>query len=165
METKVIFLMGVSGSGKTSLGRIVAHQLGLPFFDGDDFHPASNINKMKAGIPLTDADRYPWLEMLHKKILQQLETGSLVVACSALRQSYRNLLENSIAKKTMWVFLKGDKKIIDTRMKQRSAHFMPSLLLQNQLDTLEEPNDALILNILQTPEELAAIILERFQKT
>lgn len=156
--------MGVSGSGKTSLGRIVAHQIGLPFFDGDDFHPASNINKMKAGIPLTDADRYPWLETLHTRILRVLETGSLVVACSALRQSYRDLLEESIEEKTIWVFLKGDKELIDTRMKQRNGHFMPPLLLQNQLDTLEEPEDALILDILQTPEELAAIILAQYKK-
>lgn len=136
--------MGVSGSGKSTLGSALAAALNVPFLEGDDFHPKSNIEKMKGGTPLTDADRKPWLQKLGEQLVKQPREGA-VLACSALKASYRALLTQGLAKnKVLWVYLKCEMETLGLRMQKRT-HFMPLRLLQSQLDTLEEPKKALSL--------------------
>ena len=125
--------MGVSGSGKTTVGTALAAALGMRFVDADDLHPASNVDKMTAGHPLTDADRWPWLDAVGAV----LADGEVVVACSALRRSYRDRLRVA-APELALVYLHGDRELLAARM-QRPGHFMPVTLLDSQLDTLEPP--------------------------
>ena len=137
--------MGVSGGGKSTLGNALAESLKVPFIEGDDFHFQFNIEKMKNGIPLTDADRIPWLSKLGKQLEKQQRVGA-VLACSALKASYRELLTNRVTKKKiLWVYLKCEMKQLSLRMRKRN-HFMPLSLLQSQLDTLEEPKEAVLLD-------------------
>lgn len=163
METglgkKVIFIMGVSGSGKTSVGQLLAKELAVPFIDADDHHPLSNIEKMSQGIPLTDSDRIPWLDQLHKIALNHLNSdlnsdlnSSCVIACSALKKKYRSRLNQSIESKTSWVYLKGTFDQIFERMKNREGHFMKAEMLQSQFETLEEPENAIVMDIADLPE-------------
>lgn len=132
-----IVVMGVSGTGKTSVGEAVAAACGYRFIEGDALHPEENIRKMSAGIPLTDADRWPWL----KEIGRQLASGDapLVVSCSALKRSYRDLLRESAGKPVAFVYLHGDRDVLTGRMQRRTGHFMPASLLDTQLATLEDP--------------------------
>lgn len=125
--------MGVSGSGKTTVGMALAAALGMRFVDADDLHPAANVEKMTAGIPLTDTDRWPWLDAVGA----ELARGDVVVACSALRRSYRDRLR-SAAPELALVFLHGERELLAERM-QRPGHFMPVTLLDSQLETLEPP--------------------------
>lgn len=134
----VIVVMGVSGSGKTTLGQKLAGALGLPFFDGDDYHPPENIQKMSAGIPLGDADRQGWLQRLNQ-LARSHEDNGAVIACSALKERYRRLLEEGLEKRVHWVYLKGSYEELLERMAGREGHFMPAGLLKSQLETLEEP--------------------------
>jgi len=136
--------MGVSGCGKSTIGKAIAERLSIPFFDADDFHPISNLEKMKNGSPLTDEDRLPWLEALANLIQTHTDTG-IVLACSALKQRYRDILSASQIQ-PQFVFLKGSIEIIRHRMLARQ-HFMPPSLLQSQFDTLEPPQDAIEVNI------------------
>ena len=146
---KLIVVMGVSGSGKTTIGRLLAEALGRPFFDADDYHPTENIEKMNSGTPLTDEDRKPWLDRLNQLCLQH-QTEGLVLACSALKESYRKHIEGVITD-ISWIYLKGSFDLIMKRMKQREHHYMPHTLLQSQFDILEEPKKAFILEIDQEP--------------
>jgi gluconokinase len=149
MATALV-LMGVSGSGKTSVGRALSQELGWPFYDGDDYHPPENVRKMSLGIPLQDEDRYPWLERLHDLIGEHLQAGeNLILACSALKEKYRQQLlrENE---GVMFVYLKGDFDLLWRRMEGRKGHFMKPDMLRSQLDTLEVPLDALTVNIDQS---------------
>ncbi|WP_429818334.1 gluconokinase [Ensifer sp. B1-9] len=132
-----IVVMGVSGTGKTSVGEAIAAACGYRFVEGDALHPEENIRKMSAGIPLTDADRWPWL----KEIGRQLASGDapLVVSCSALKRSYRDLLRESAGKPIAFVYLHGDRDVLTGRMQRRTGHFMPASLLDTQLATLEDP--------------------------
>ena len=134
--------MGVSGSGKSSIGKALASELGISFFDADDFHPSANIQKMKSGKPLNDADRWPWLGALREKLEQ--ENSDCVLACSALKESYREKL-HSIEYDLKTVVLLCDRETLLARMKKRS-HFMPPELLDSQLDTLEIPSYGLHLS-------------------
>ncbi len=148
----VIIVMGVSGSGKTTIGKMLAESLGWPFLDADDFHPAPNVVKMSRGIPLNDADRIPWLERLRSEIQMQLIRGqSVVVACSALKKSYRRILspENEAP---LFLYLKGDSKLLRSRLESREGHFMKVNLLTSQLETLEVPDDAIVIDIIPPPE-------------
>lgn len=132
--------MGVSGCGKSTIGLGIADALGATFYDGDDFHPQANVDKMAAGVPLTDADRQPWLETLAKTISDCPENS--VTACSALKKQYRDILRT--AEDVTFLFLSGDKITLLERLKKRSStsdHFMPSSLLDSQLATLEDPTD------------------------
>lgn len=143
--------MGVSGCGKSTIGKALADGLGIPFYDGDDYHPESNIKKMASGKPLNDEDRQPWLETIHIKASESLQTHGCVIACSALKEAYRSTLSNSISTNVTWVYLKGEFDTILQRMQDRD-HFMPPHLLESQFDTLEEPSDAIIIDISEAPE-------------
>jgi gluconokinase len=142
MPTMILIVAGVSGSGKTTVGALLAGQLGWRFADADTFHPASNVEKMRAGIPLTDADRKPWLLAVTGWIDENLAAGqSAVVTCSALKRSYRHQLLDSRPAVTM-AFLEVDRDILVKRLSARPGHFFPEKLLQSQLDTLEDPSPA-----------------------
>ena len=154
--------MGVSGSGKSTVGKLLAQRLDWEFFDADDFHPPANIEKMSRGIALNDRDRQPWLERLHGAIENWLTNKqSVVLACSALKFRYRQMLVDSPEECIDWVYLKGTFETLSQRLRDRQHHFMTEGLLQSQFDTLEEPKNALWLDISHPPEELVGQILER----
>ena len=154
----VVILMGVSGAGKSTVGQMLARQLGWRFYDADDLHPDANKRKMSHGIPLTEHDRRPWLVSVRGLIQRCLADGvSAVIACSALRQSYRDLLVVDPSSVRI-VYLKGAMSLIAERMAARRGHFMSKELLQSQFDALEEPQDATTVDISASPEEIAAAI-------
>lgn len=154
----MLILMGVSGSGKTTIGELLAERVSMPFFDGDLFHPVSNIEKMRHGVPLTDADREPWLLSIAKIASQSLSQSGAIIACSALKQKYRILLRDN-NRNIFFIHLKGSQKLILERMMSRKDHYMPPELLQSQFDTLEEPADALTVSIELPPGEIVDFIL------
>jgi gluconokinase len=138
----ILIVAGVSGSGKTTVGALIAGRLNWPFADADTFHPQSNIEKMRAGIPLTDEDRMPWLRAVAGWIDENIAAGrSAVVTCSALKRSYRSMLLDGRAAATM-AFLEVDRDALIKRVSARHEHFFPEKLLQSQLDTVEEPSPA-----------------------
>jgi len=138
--------MGVSGCGKTAVGQALAADLGWPFFDGDDFHPEANVAKMAAGTPLTDADRWPWLDRLASEMAAVNERGAnAVFACSALKQAYRDRFGR--AGDVRFVHLKGEAATIAARMAARSHRYMPPSLLASQFATLEEPEEAIVVDV------------------
>ena len=154
----IIILMGVSGSGKTTIGHLLAQDLGWPFYDGDDFHPPSNIDKMRQGIPLTDDDRDAWLTTLRHQIDTLVDTRqSAVLACSALKQTYRERLGRG-QPEVRFIYLKGDPALIRQRLQKRRGHFMPADLLASQFATLEEPQGVPAIDIAQTPETVVDLI-------
>ena len=150
----IIVVMGVSGSGKSTVGSRLANALHWTFVDADAFHPPSNIQKMSRGIPLTDADRLPWLEELRGHVLRWLQDGqNVVLACSALRASYRDLLFVDNARMRL-VYLKGTFDLFHDRMARRRHHYMPEELLHSQFEILEEPENALTLDAQTVPDLL-----------
>jgi len=154
----IILLMGVSGSGKTTVGVHLARELNWPFYDGDDFHPQMNIYKMKRGDALTDDDRKPWLVSIQQLIDRLiLEGKSAVIACSALKKSYRDILAEG-HKEVRFVYLKGDYELIEARLEKRSTHFFEKGLLKNQFEVLEEPENALRVDVIQEPVTIAEAI-------
>ncbi|MFD2290120.1 NADP-dependent phosphogluconate dehydrogenase [Mariniflexile gromovii] len=157
---QVIFIMGVSGCGKSTIGKLLSEKLNIPFFDGDDFHPQSNIDKMSSGMPLNDEDRYGWLVALNQLANKQLKNNSCIIVCSALKKSYREILSTDIQNQVKWVHLAGSFNQIFERLNNRANHFMSSDLLQSQFDTLESPKEALEINIGLKPED----IVERITK-
>lgn len=151
----IIVLIGVSGSGKSTVGKRLARDLGCQFYEGDDYHPQANKDKMRAGIPLTDEDRWPWLAAIRDLMSEILaQKKDAVVACSALRQAYRDCLRLD---GVQFVYLKGDYDLICERLENRRTHFFDPALLESQFETLEEPRGALAVDIAQTP---AAIVRE-----
>ena len=152
--------MGVSGVGKSTIGNLLADELKVPFFDGDDYHPEANIEKMSSGIPLNDDDRHGWLVKLNELAKEQLKNNSCVIVCSALKEKYRKLLSDGIAKQTNWVHLTGSFETIYNRMNARKDHFMPSDLLRSQFETLEAPLNAIVCNVELSPEEIIKKIKE-----
>ncbi len=155
----IIILMGVSGSGKTVVGQLLAEELGWPFYDGDDFHPEANIKKMRGGIPLDDDDRDLWLATLRRLIGQQLQNGaSAVLACSALKQKYRDRLQEDRLDEIRFVYLKGDFALIQQRLRERQGHFMNPNLLQSQFEALEEPAGVLTVDVSQEPAVIVDLI-------
>jgi len=135
-----IVVMGVSGSGKTSVGEHLAARLGCAFVEGDRLHPEANVAKMAKGIPLTDDDRWPWLDLVGGELAKaRARRESVVVSCSALKQTYRDRLRRGSGGMLYFVFLTGDPKVLEQRMGARTGHFMPASLLQSQLATLESP--------------------------
>ncbi len=160
----VIVVMGVSGAGKTTVGRALAETLGWPFYDGDDFHPPANIEKMRQGVPLTDADRRPWLETLRALIARHLQEGRpAVVACSALKRSYRDVLRRA-GEGVRFVHLAADYETIRRRLEARRGHFFDPKLLQSQFDDLEAPDadEALILDAARPVSELVGAIIAQW---
>ncbi|MEG4853341.1 gluconokinase [Microcoleus sp. B5-D4] len=148
----ITIVMGVSGSGKTTVGKLLAQSLNWDFSDADDFHPSANIEKMSRGIPLEDADRLPWLLALQAAIDRWLlENKNVVLACSALKASYREMLSRD-QKRMKIVYLKASFQLLATRLKNRENHYMKADLLLSQLGSLEEPEDALIIDASQPLE-------------
>jgi gluconokinase len=152
----IIILMGVTGAGKTTVGRLLASDLGHEFIDADDYHPPENVAKMRAGQPLTDDDRWPWLRRLN----EVLRGRAAVVACSALKESYRTTLMRGLPDVQL-VYLRGTRAVIAARLAERRAHYMNPALLDSQFATLEEPRDAIVADVDQPPEAIAASIMER----
>jgi carbohydrate kinase (thermoresistant glucokinase family) len=155
--TKRFIVMGVCGSGKTTIGKALADKLGIIFFDADDFHPAANREKMSQGIPLDDSDRLPWLSAIGDTISS---TPSFVLACSALKESYRSILCQACPDLKI-ILLHGSPEQLTERLQSRKNHFMPPALLASQLATLEIPTNALTLNIALTPEQMIEKIISQ----
>ena len=155
---KVIFIIGVSGCGKSTIGKLLSQELDIPFFDGDDYHPENNITKMSSGQALNDNDRQGWLEALNDLAKKQLTKNSCVIVCSALKQSYRDILNTTIESSTTWVFLQGSFEQITDRINKREGHFMNSDLLKSQFDILEEPQNAIKIDITLTPNTIVEVI-------
>ena len=164
-DLAAIVVMGVSGAGKSTVGRLIAARLGCPFRDADSFHPAANIEKMRRGEPLTDEDRWPWLHAIAAWIAEhRAARTTCVVTCSALKRVYRDIVTNTQSADVRLVFLEGDFDLIDARLKARKGHFMPPALLQSQFAALEVPaadEHAITVSIDATPEEIAARVLKQ----
>ncbi len=156
----VYIVMGVSGCGKSTVGRMLADGLGLPFYDADAYHPAENVDKMKRSVPLTDEDRAPWLKRLACEIANWNANGGAVLACSALRERYRRVLSGSDAGNALFIHLKGGMDLIQKRMSGREGHFFPPSLLESQFRTLEEPAGGINVPIDETPEEVCALVMK-----
>jgi gluconokinase len=171
----IVVIMGVCGCGKTSVGQALANRLGWQFFDADDFHPPANVAKMATGVALTDEDREPWLDRLAAEMRAVARKGGdAVLACSALKESYRQRIARGLqdpgpeeegGAEFRIVYLKGDAKTIEPRLALRSGHFMPSSLLASQFAALEEPDDAMVIDIRQTTEAQAAQIAAALRST
>jgi gluconokinase len=152
---QVVVVMGVAGTGKTTIGALLAARLGVPYAEGDDFHPPANIAKMSAGVPLTDEDRWPWLDAIGDWAHGRAGLGG-VVSCSALKRSYRDRLR-AAAPGLVFVHLAGDRSLIEERMSQRQGHFMPTALLDSQFATLQplEPDErGVAVDVTGSPEEI-----------
>jgi 6-phosphogluconate dehydrogenase len=154
IKNKVFYVMGVSGCGKSTIGKLLAKELAVPFFDGDDFHPQKNIEKMSEGKPLNDKDRLGWLTALNELAIEQLNKKGCVIACSALKESYRDILKLSIEPNVNFIYLKGTFHEIYNRILARANHFMPTELLQSQFDIIEEPTSCIEVSILKAPNEI-----------
>lgn len=158
----IVIVMGTTGSGKTTIGSLLAKRLGWEFADGDDFHPPANVEKMKHGIPLTDADREPWLKALHDKIVEwNSEKRNVVLACSALKQSYRDELRAS--PDVNFVYLKGSYALFSQRVLARKGHFAKQDLLASQFATLEEPADAITVDAAPPPEQIVSEVRKQLR--
>ncbi|HEY6303859.1 MAG TPA: gluconokinase [Terriglobales bacterium] len=162
----IVVLMAVSGVGKTTIGKLLAARTGWKFEDADDYHSEENQRKMAARIPLTDADRGPWLNALHERMLQYRQNGErAILACSALKRHYRKLLAGGFAKSEMcFVYLQGPTSLIKERMKSRHHPYMNPDLLDSQLETLEVPSDAWPITVAGSPEEAVEEILTRLRE-
>ncbi|TRZ45389.1 NADP-dependent phosphogluconate dehydrogenase [Robertkochia solimangrovi] len=165
MRPLAIFVMGVSGSGKTTIGKLLSERTGIPFLDGDDFHPQSNIRKMASGIPLEDADRKDWLQRINRECQKYIAANrSVIMACSALKQQYRTILAREIQENVKFVFLNGDLQTIASRLTSRPGHFMPASLLNSQFSILENPENAIEVNITNSPEIIVQELEEQLMK-
>ena len=157
----VYIIMGVSGSGKTTIGMMLAKMLAINFYDADDFHSQHNINKMKNYIPLDDEDRTPWLLNLAAHVAQWNRNEGAVLVCSALKEKYRQILTRDGKEKVTFIHLEGGKSIILERMNRRKEHFFPSGLLESLFNALEVPLNAITVHIDKTPEEICTEIIDK----
>jgi gluconokinase len=156
----IFLVMGVTGSGKSTVGQLLAARLGWLYLDADDFHSASNKEKMHRGEHLTEADRIPWLAAIHAElVVQNSKARNVVLGCSALREEYRRTLRAGLDMKI--IYLRGSKEEIAERLRQRQHHFAGVAILDDQFAVLEEPHDALIIDIKETPEEIVDEILHK----
>jgi len=150
-NARIVIVMGVSSSGKSTVGQSIGRRLHAPFLDGDGYHPAANVEKMRAGTPLTDEDRWPWLESLATALHEAADKKGIAVgACSALKRAYRDFLTQKAGEPILFVYLHGDKALIAERMAKRQHEYMPTSLLDSQFATLEVPDPA-IENVLVVP--------------
>jgi len=155
----IVIIMGVTGVGKSTVGQLLAQSTGWPLYDADDYHSPANVEKMRAGIPLTDDDRWPWLDRLNALLrAADSKQESAILACSALKQKYRDRLQKELGN-VRWVHLKGDIELIRARLKQRRGHYMNPALLQSQFDALEPPGDAIVIDVSDSPATLARRVL------
>jgi gluconokinase len=163
----IVIIFGVSGAGKTTVGKLLARELGWRFVEADDFHPPANIKKMRSGDPLTDKDRWPWLERLRQQIERSLSVGeNAVLACSALKRAYRDRLR--LGNEVKFVFLRGDYALVEKQLRSRHGHFMDANLLQSQFDDLEEPQpdeNVLTIELGRTPEKIVERIEAKLNLT
>lgn len=157
----IIIICGVSGTGKSTIAKLLADKLQLPFFDGDDFHPEINIQKMQNGIALNDQDRAPWLNILSSKLALWESQNGAVLACSALKETYRKILSTQCKVPIKWVVLNGSEALLTERLNARKGHFFDSHMLASQLNTLELPDYGMIIDIRQTPDEIVTAISEQ----
>jgi gluconokinase len=156
----VAVVMGVTGAGKTTVGSLLAREMGWRFADADTFHSPENIDKMRRGVALDDADRGPWLEAMRAAMLKwQADSRNVVLACSALKQIYRERLE--VGPEVKFVYLKGSYEVIDQRLLSRHGHFATDNILSSQFATLEEPRDAIVVDVSGTPEQIVQEIRRR----
>ncbi len=155
----IIYIMGVSGSGKTTIGKLLSQKITIPFFDGDDFHSSANKEKMKSGHPLNDNDRKEWLRGINKMAKEQVKLKGAVIACSALKEKYRVILSEGMAE-PVWIFLNGSYDQVYERMKKRNDHYMPVQLLSSQFESLEIPAKAFSIDIKNEPEAIVAKIYQ-----
>jgi len=165
MESGRIFIvMGVSGSGKTTIGQLFAKELAIPFHDADDFHSAANKDKMAHGIPLTDDDRRDWLAQMATGISEWEKTGGAVLACSALKEAYRQTLQGGAQQPIKWIFLDGSLELLRGRLLHRKGHYMKADLLDSQLQTLEKPSYGLRIELSnqQSPQDIVAQIMQAY---
>ena len=163
----IVIAMGVCGTGKTLIGELLSEQLGCEFIDGDTYHSTANKSKMSQGIPLTDEDRFPWLQTIRKAIENKQKLGQTAVfTCSSLKQSYRDILSGA-DKNVQFVYLKGSYHLLKQRLAERKDHFFDPALLQTQLDTLEEPNpnEAIFIDIRLTPTQIVDQIIQKLKIT
>ncbi|UOG73051.1 gluconokinase [Hymenobacter tibetensis] len=167
MERTVFVVMGVSASGKTTIGGLLAKRLGIPFHDADDFHSAANVAKMASGTPLTDEDRQGWLAQLAQAIGEWEKTGGAVLACSALKEAYRRTLQGGAQQPLQWVYLDGSRELLHNRLLARKNHYMGADMLDSQLNTLEEPAYGIrvVLQKDRSPQEVVAEIMRAYTPT
>jgi gluconokinase len=158
----ILVVMGVAGSGKTTIGRLLAEKLNWEFIEGDEFHPPENVEKMSRGIPLTDADRQGWLHTLAEMLAQRFEEKrNAVLACSALKQSYRDILSGGNTG-VHFIFLDGEETLIQSRLQNRPGHYMKADMLASQLADLETPMDAFDVDISLSPEQITRLLIDHF---
>jgi gluconokinase len=154
-------IMGVSGTGKSTIGKLLSDRTGWDFYDADDFHSPANLDKLNRGIALTDSDRLPWLKELQQLIAQVLDSRKQgILACSALKAQYRQILQGG-SSEVVFIYLKGDYDCIQNRVQQRTGHFMNPNLLRSQFDTLEEPQNALTIDVALNPGAMVEEILKK----
>jgi carbohydrate kinase (thermoresistant glucokinase family) len=160
-SARIVVLMGVSGSGKSTIGRLLSQRLGWPFHDGDDFHPPGNVAKMHAGVALDDEDRRPWLAAIADSIRDHLRRGERAIyACSALKQAYRAMLK--VDERVVFVHLRAERAVLEARLRSRRGHYMPASLLDSQLATLQDPGaEAIEVDVSPPAEQVAEAICRR----
>jgi len=159
----IFIVSGVAGSGKTTVGALVSEKLGLPFYDADDYHPKENIEKMASGLPLNDQDRVTWLRRLSLQIIEWEGNGGAILACSALKEFYRQILVPISPDQITWIILHGPKELIAERMEKRKDHFFNSNLLDSQFEIFEIPNYGWHFNIEDTSENIVERVVEKWR--
>jgi len=161
IEKPLVVVMGVAGSGKTTIASALAERLGVPFVEGDSLHPAANVKKMASGMPLTDEDRWPWLRAIGERMEVERVTGhGVVVSCSALKHVYRDCLRKEVHGRVQFILLDGSRELISARMKKRKGHFMPPALLDSQFATLERPTADEHATILDISHTIPSLVTE-----